>query len=525
VKSGTESYFAILASLILLVVTRPPTQAFQSLSSIEGIVVDAETTLPMEHVKVSLLPEAAMDVPRPTASKVVETDAQGRFSIEYLTPGRYRVVPSRDGFVALRPSRVKVPSVPGVWVEVAENESVRGIQFQMAKEGVLAGRVLDSRGAPLTNSNNFTLVRGAYNAYGKLTWDGALRPFSSSSTSPDDRGEYRFFGLQPGDYYVRVVNRTLAFLYYPGTPDPAQAAPIHVAAGEEVRLPTMTLPDVKPVNIRLTFPQPPAGGLPSTGRQISLGPDILVGVGRQDPGEIRMPFMTAGHYDVVVRDGSFFSRFDLAVGESEIERKIDFYPGSAVTFRFTSEDASGTRSPANSEIGCRLRSDFAIFTANCNSLASLTANALPHGRYWLELQGPPSDTAVLAATSGGRDILQEGFEFQGDAEIEIVTTPLGGSIHGVVTDQDGTRLSEAVVALVPDPPLRAAGPLYRASQTDVNGKFTLRGISPGSYRLFAWSELDGAAYRNAEFMKDFEDRGTPVRIEKSQRLSLDITAF
>jgi hypothetical protein len=523
VKLGTESYFAILASLILLVVTRPPTQAFQSLSSIEGIVVDAETTLPMEHVKVSLLPEAAMDVPRPTASKVVETDAQGRFSIEYLTPGRYRVVPNRDGFVALRPSRLEAPSVPGVWVEVGEKESVRGIQLRIAKEGVLAGRVLDARGAPLAGTNNITLVRGAYNPYGKLTWDGALRPFSSSSTSPDDRGEYRFFGLQPGDYYVRVLNRTSAFLYYPGTPDPADAAPIHVAAGEEVRLPTMTLPDVKPVSVRLTFPQPSVRGFPSM-QYISLGGDMLVGIRRQTPGEMEL-FMTAGQYDVVVTDGGFFSRFDLSVGESDIERKIDFYPGATVTFRFSAEDASGARSPADNPIGCRLRSDFAVFTTNCNGLAPLTGNALPHGRYWLEFHGPPSDTAVLAATSGGRDILQEGFQLQGDAEVEIVTTPLGGSIRGVVTDQDGTRLSEAVVALVPDPPLRAAGLLYRASQTGVNGKFTLRGVSPGSYRLFAWSELDGAAYRNAEFMKDFEDRGTPVRIEKSQRLSLDITAF
>jgi hypothetical protein len=30
---------------------------------------------------------------------------------------------------------------------------------------------------------------------------------------------------------------------------------------------------------------------------------------------------------------------------------------------------------------------------------------------------------------------------------------------------------------------------------------------------------------NAEFMKEFEGRGTPVRIEKGQRLPLDITAL
>ena len=86
-------------------------------------------------------------------------------------------------------------------------------------------------------------------------------------------------------------------------------------------------------------------------------------------------------------------------------------------------------------------------------------------------------------------------------------------------------LSHAVVALVPDSPMPSAGPLYRSDISDIRGLFELRGIAPGSYRLFAWTELEGAAYRNPQFMKEFEERGMPVRIEKGQRLSMDLLAY
>jgi hypothetical protein len=88
----------------------------------------------------------------------------------------------------------------------------------------------------------------------------------------------------------------------------------------------------------------------------------------------------------------------------------------------------------------------------------------------------------------------------------------------------GAKLADAVVVLVPDPPLRSAGLRYRTAISDVNGKFELRGIAPGSYHLFAWTELEGAAYRNADFMKDFEGKGVPIKVvEGIDGLSQNIT--
>ena len=61
-------------------------------------------------------------------------------------------------------------------------------------------------------------------------------------------------------------------------------------------------------------------------------------------------------------------------------------------------------------------------------------------------------------------------------------------------------------------------------QTDINGRFELHGIAPGAYHLFAWAELPGSAYLNAEFMKKYEESGKPVRIEKTEPIVVDVDA-
>ena len=96
-------------------------------------------------------------------------------------------------------------------------------------------------------------------------------------------------------------------------------------------------------------------------------------------------------------------------------------------------------------------------------------------------------------------------------------------MEGVVRDAEGKPYADAVVALVPDAPYRVnGGALYRSSISDVNGKFTLRGIAPGNYRVFAWSDLPGEAYRNADFLKPYEEKGRAVHIDRGGRSSADI---
>jgi hypothetical protein len=59
----------------------------------------------------------------------------------------------------------------------------------------------------------------------------------------------------------------------------------------------------------------------------------------------------------------------------------------------------------------------------------------------------------------------------------------------------------------------------------VKGRFELRGIAPGNYSLFVWSDIEGPAYRNAEFLKAYEDRAARIHVAKAQRIKVDLTSF
>jgi hypothetical protein len=98
-------------------------------------------------------------------------------------------------------------------------------------------------------------------------------------------------------------------------------------------------------------------------------------------------------------------------------------------------------------------------------------------------------------------------------------------ITGVVTDDKSSPMPDASVVLIPDAPYRNAILRYRSDTSVFDGKFVLRGVAPGAYRVFAWAELPGPAYRNAEFLKKYEARGTPLKIDNAAPVSLNLIAI
>ena len=55
--------------------------------------------------------------------------------------------------------------------------------------------------------------------------------------------------------------------------------------------------------------------------------------------------------------------------------------------------------------------------------------------------------------------------------------------------------------------------------------FEIRGITPGDYQAFAWIDAPATAFRNAEFMKPFVGKGTPVKLEREGKATVELEAL
>ena len=65
---------------------------------------------------------------------------------------------------------------------------------------------------------------------------------------------------------------------------------------------------------------------------------------------------------------------------------------------------------------------------------------------------------------------------------------------------------------------------YYRRTSDDSGKFTLTGVAPGEYKLFAWPGSLRGAYYNPEFLAQYEDRGKPMSIASGARITTNVSA-
>jgi hypothetical protein len=105
--------------------------------------------------------------------------------------------------------------------------------------------------------------------------------------------------------------------------------------------------------------------------------------------------------------------------------------------------------------------------------------------------------------------------------LSIVLSPAGGRIDGVVVDDRGRSMSGIEAVLVPARrPARVN--LYKTAITDDAGRFVIRGIAPGDYKLFAWEAIESYGYFDEDFLRQFEASGTSIRISGSSRESVTV---
>lgn len=238
-------------------------------ASISGVVMsDASPSRPVRRVMVTLGSGGAMKVPLAAI-----TDDNGVFAFANLPAGAYTLVGMRPAWVPTAYGTKTYGRGSGVPISLAAGQQLTGVALKMLHGSVITGTIRDASGRPATDVEMILMTVQAQNGRRKVT------PVLQSATV-DKRGEYRIYGLAPGDYMLRAQppprmgagelrpttpaelewakmaavaqgaaapgvtadvpppppnGRPVAFAptYYPGTPDVAGATVVTLGANEE----------------------------------------------------------------------------------------------------------------------------------------------------------------------------------------------------------------------------------------------------------------------------------------------------
>lgn len=229
--------FACAFPIVLLLVLQKA-----DVGTLDGRVVDSVTNEFLPAVTVLLMREGS-------SPKRATTDAEGRFSIEGIAPGPYRLVTSRDGYAPARPIGRKLHA-RGLPLTISAGNGLTGLTIPLDRAGVITGTILDQAGSPVFHAE-VDAVDAYFDEFGQKT----LRAGENSVVQTDDRGEFRVYGLEAGQYYVRVNGpsdtfRAPAYTFYYSS-STTGATNVVVKSGSETTLGTVQAPQAKFVPARL----------------------------------------------------------------------------------------------------------------------------------------------------------------------------------------------------------------------------------------------------------------------------------
>ncbi|MGE3509105.1 MAG: carboxypeptidase regulatory-like domain-containing protein [Vicinamibacterales bacterium] len=438
---------------------------------ITGRVIAADNGRPVRRARVLL---TAAELP---GGRGALTDADGLFEFTELPAGRYSLGVSKSGFISLSYGQRR-PLQPGTPLQLGEAEQLRGLEFRLPRGSVISGQILDEVGDPLPGVS----VRVLAFRYAQGTRQ--LVPVGAGMT--DDRGQYRVWGLNPGDYYVSAAARNFN-VGPPGAPGVPLRFPGAGRGGRGGGPPNG--------NVGGTGAAPVADGTEQTGyaptyypgvESVAQARPVTVGLGAEAP-DISFSIL-------LVRTARVSGRVVAGDGTPVSTGMVVLMPEG---------QTSGRLGPGAGFNG-RLQWDGTFAMPN-----------VPPGRYVLRARGDDWDSpqfATMPLTVSGDDL----------AGVTVVLLP-GATLTGTATflrsqglPPDPTQFRVAA----PGTDGALPGPQPNA-RVDENGRFTLDGVAAGGHWLRTQTPRGWTVKSIVVEGRDVTD--VPVELRSGQRMTLAVT--
>jgi protocatechuate 3,4-dioxygenase beta subunit len=529
------------AILAVILIALPATAGAQSLAdgqsrcAVAGTVVDAVTGQPVRAAEIYA---TILSGSSAAESTPVHTDANGRFSIDNLEPGRYVLQASHDDYTS--PDHLS-GARSGI-VILAPGQHTDDVVISLTPGGALAGRVTDETGSALSGAT-LQAMKFSYR-------DGKRQIEEAASASTNARGEYRMAGLLPGKYYLRatssqpapVAGKDQAYvpLYYPAASDFTRAAEFTVRAGQELAGINLSFAPVPTVHIKGRV-------IDTRGSSSCKGPAITLlsdegntffstgQISTDAEGRFDFPGIPQGSYVLVARlnsgthpETTLWGKKSLVVSDANLEDvKLLVGPGVNVGGRIRVDgkspfDVSTLKATLEPQEGATLTSMMpAVETVPIHPDGTFSFRDVPEGTYNMNLF--PLPAGLYLVDKEGSEILEAGVTVGPGhtvPSLELILSPASATVDGMVSG-DGP-IAGASIVLVPDDKRRSQPRYYRTSASNRLGKFIFRGVAPGDYKIFAWEEVAAGAFMDPEFLREYEDRGLAVHLEQSTHASVQL---
>ncbi len=527
-------------------------------ATLSGIVVKDPGSEPVKKALIELIAESQSDGGNYTAI----TGADGSFRIENILPGRYRMFVERTGFQELdkhhRHSEGRV-------LALAAGQEMKDLVIHLQAAAVIEGRVTDEDGDPMAEAQ--VVVMRQIFVGGRSHWEQA------GAERTNDLGEYRIPGLAAGSYLVSAtpppdlksliessnapadVRPNVAAAsekaatvyqttYYPGTRDRGQAAPISLHAGDDFPA-NFSLTPAPSLTIRGSVVNLPAGAIATIRLQSRDFGLTWNESSMQKDGSFEIRGVVPGTYSILAAVDNapvpMMARQELQITSASVEGlRLAPQAGGSIRGRLRMETKNAAQ-PDPSHVFLLLRSAdadddaSAAFTmegsfspvAQVNADGSFEWKNVPLGHYFVQIsEGSAMPDWFLKSVTSGRDGAESGITVSGGATtLDLVASANGAAAEGFATNQKDEPVADAVIVAVPEARFRNRPDRYRKTVADQSGRFTLRGMPPGEYTLFAWESVDGDAYYNPEFLKSYESQGKTLSLGEGERKSVQLRAI
>jgi hypothetical protein len=507
--------------------------------TIRGRVVRADTGEPLRRVQVHIDEWSAKDQSGPTSTM---TDAQGRYELTQLPAGTYHLKATRGGFVEVGYGQRR-PFERGRPIELGEGAVLENIDFAMPVGGVVSGRVLDEMGEAVAQAS-VSLLRRRY-------VDGERQLVGQHGSSTDDRGEFRIFGVPPGEYVMVARLETMVFgsrdrvryvpTYYPGTPVANEAQRVTVAAGREVLGIVIPLARASTATVR---------GIVRASGQSPVGPFTFVtareiGGARADgqpsmataanDGSFTLGGLLPGTYLIearsmsdkdsasreVVIDGSDVAGITLTLSEGATARgRIVFETEAPPEDLRPSQVFLGATSLDHQSGGMGMTAGPPVARDDW----SFELRGL-RGRGFIHAGSPTGDWRIKRVRRAGVDVTDTPLDFSSDIDnIEVQLTNRATTVSGTVsTDRNAVALDATVIVFADDD--GKWGPYSRfieSARPDQHGQFKILGLPPGNYMAIAVEYLEPGDERDPDLLAGWRRHGTSLTLSEGETRVIDL---